>query len=78
MPGNCEKDMYTTFCEKRFDKIDEQQEKMLEILRGKNGDPGLIDDVRQLKGRWAIIFAAFIVIFTALGTELVQWFIKIL
>lgn len=78
MPGCSEKELYQMFCEKRFDKIDDQQQKMLEILRGRNGDPGLIDDVRQLKGRWALIFGAFVVVFTALGTELIQWLFKVL
>ena len=66
------------FCEKRFDKIDDHQEQILNILKGKNGNPGLIDDVRQLKSRWMVIFGALIVVFSALGTQLAKWIFTML
>ena len=75
---DCTKEMYSMFCEKRFDKIDDHQEQILNILKGKNGNPGLIDDVRQLKSRWMVIFGALIVVFSALGTQLVKWIFTVL
>lgn len=65
--------MYELICAKRFDSIDEKQDRMLDILRGKNGDPGLIDDVRTLKSRWSIIIGALVILFGALLTQVARW-----
>jgi len=48
--------MYHLICKERFDKIDSKQDEVLGLLRGKNGDPGLLDDVRTLKNRWKVIY----------------------
>ena len=54
------KDFYTTFCQPQFAKLFEKVEaverlvnervsSLHEILKGKNGQPGLCDDIRSLK-----------------------------
>ena len=70
--------MYNIVCEKRFDKIDTSQEKIIDLLRGKNSTPGLIDEVRTLKSRWTIIFAAIALLSTAMVTQFIQWLFKVL
>jgi hypothetical protein len=64
--------MYGLVCEKRFDSIDKKQDDILNLLRGKNCTPGLIDDVRTLKGRWKIIFGALTILFTALVVQIIR------
>jgi len=49
-------DMYGLVCKERFDKMEGMQEETLRILRGKNGDPGLVDEVRALKKANKIIW----------------------
>ena len=41
--------MYDTVCKDRFDKLDKHNEDMLSILKGKNGDPGVLDQIREVK-----------------------------
>lgn len=65
--------MYEIICSKRFDSMDNKQDQVLDILKGKNSKPGLIDEVRTLKSRWAIIFGALIVLFSALATQILRW-----
>ncbi len=61
--AKCDDDnMYPMVCEPRFDRIDEKQEEMLSLLRGRNGNPGVLDDVRNLK-KWhkaTLGFAVFV------------------
>ena len=73
-----EKEMYELICKSRFDSIDGKQDQVLDILRGKNSKPGLIDEVRTLKSRWAIIFGSLIVLFSALVTQLIRWLFTVL
>ena len=72
----CEEKMYGLICKERFDNIDKKQDDLLDLLRGKNNKPGLLDDVRALKSRWGIIFGAVIVLFTALAYQIVNWLFK--
>lgn len=61
--AKCEDDnLYSLICESRFDKIDETQKEIISLLRGRNGNPGILDDVRNLK-KWhkaTIGFALFV------------------
>ena len=69
---NCNLEMYKNFCKARFDTIEKTQqrnhEELMDILKGKNGDPGLIDNVRDntklrnLVGKMTWLFlSAFVV-----------------
>ena len=68
--------MYRLICKERFDNIDKSQQEIISLLRGKNGDPGLLDDVRDLKRRWTLIFAVVGVLSTVMITQLIQWLLK--
>lgn len=60
--AKCDDTMYPMICEPRFDKIDQKQEEIIGLLRGYNGNPGILEDVRILK-KWhkaAIGFAIFL------------------
>jgi hypothetical protein len=57
-----DEEMYGLVCEKRFDRIDNKQEETIGLLKGSNGNPGVLDDVRNLK-KWhkaTIGFAIFV------------------
>ena len=51
MAEDCNKDMYTLVCKERFDELgkglERNHKEIIDILKGKNGDPGLIDNVRD-------------------------------
>jgi len=40
--------MYELICKGRFDKLETMHQETIDILRGKNGNPGLLDDVRKV------------------------------
>lgn len=46
---NEHQDFYTTFCQPQFRTIDKKLQKVLDVLKGENGDPGLCDEVRSLR-----------------------------
>ena len=79
MPDEHDSDkMYSLVCEKRFDSMEAKQDQVLDILRGKNSEPGLIEEVRTIKRRWKWIIGSGAVIVTALVTQLIQWLFKVL
>jgi len=71
--AKCEEDMYRLICKERFDNIDIKQDQIIGLLRGQNSQPGLIEEVRHLKTRWAVIFGFLLVFGTALTSQIVRW-----
>lgn len=65
--------MYELICSERFTKIDGKQDEIIDLLRGKNGFPGLIDDVRTLKARWKVIYATAGIVTIAVVKEVIAW-----
>ena len=55
--------LYEMVCKDRFDSLDSGQKDIMSLLRGKNGNPGLVDDVRGLKkfNKYAVGAVAFLV-----------------
>ena len=73
MANDIDEKMYSLVCKERFDNIDRGQKEILDLLRGKNSSPGLIDEVRTLKSRWTIIFGGMAILFGALITQIIRW-----
>jgi len=67
-----DEDMYGLVCRGRFDKMEEMQEETLRILRGKNSDPGLVDDVRELKKANKRIWAGGVFVLGAIVVQAVR------
>ncbi len=42
-------EFYKTFCQPQFGKLFEKIDDIHGMLKGKNGNPGLCDDIRELK-----------------------------
>ena len=42
-------EFYKTFCQPQFGKLFEKIDDIHSLLKGKNGDPGMCDDIRDLK-----------------------------
>ena len=68
-----EQERFNEICKPCFDELKQGNAEILRLLRGRNGDPGLLDDVRQLKSRWKTIFAAIGVLFSAIAVQFVHW-----
>ena len=70
-------EMYGLVCEKRFDKMEALQEETLRILKGKNGDPGLVDEVRTLKNTNKIMWSGGVFVLCAVVIQIfrvvAQW-----
>ena len=60
MPPCDEKDMYELICEKRFDELKAMCRETNELLRGHNGEPGMVDNVRSNTKAFKRLFAAFV------------------
>jgi len=71
--AKCDEDMYHLICKERFDTLDGKQDEIIGLLRGQDSKPGLIEEVRHLKTRWALIFGFLIVIGTALSSQTIRW-----
>ena len=68
-----EEKMYSLVCKERFDNIDQKQEQMLNLLRGSNGTPGMIEEIRILKSRWKMISIGILLMLSAFVTQLARW-----
>jgi len=42
-------DFYRTFCKPQFEAIDEKLSALVDVLKGKDGEPGLCDHVRAMR-----------------------------
>jgi hypothetical protein len=71
MPENDK--MYELICKERFDKMEEMQKETLELLKGKDDKPGLVEQVRNLRNRWKYIFAAVIFLVANLCLQVIEW-----
>lgn len=65
--------MYDRICRPNFDEIKLGQKEILGLLRGKNGDPGLLDDVRTLKARWKVIYGTAAIVAVAAVKAVIAW-----
>jgi hypothetical protein len=70
---DCDREIYETFCKDRFDKIEQTTDKTLDILRGQNGSPGLIHDVRNLKKVYKALVAGAVFLVTVLTVQCISW-----
>ena len=70
---NPEEKMYHLICKERFDKMNEKQDQIIDLLRGKNGQAGLLDDVRTLKRRWIVIYSTAGIVAIAFVKEVISW-----
>jgi hypothetical protein len=69
---NEDEKMYEIICSKRFDKIDTQQQTTIDLIKGRNGNPGLLDDVRTLKAAHKKITATVVFVASALLLQAVH------
>lgn len=72
MAKECDNQMYEIVCKERFDDMKELQQETLRILKGKNSDPGLVDDVRALKKAHKRIVGGGIFILCAFALQIVR------
>jgi len=68
-----EEKFYNQWCKPQFEDIQSSQKEILRLLRGKNGDPGLIDDVRDNTRFRTRILWGFGLVVTAVITQAVVW-----
>ena len=73
-----DEEMYHLVCKERFDGLDNKQDQIIGLLRGQNSKPGLIEEVRHLKTRWAFIFGFLVVTGTAFTSQMLRWIFNFL
>lgn len=70
--------MYEMVCKPNFNEIKESQKEIIGLLRGKNGDPGLLDDVRTLKARWKVIYGTAAIAGVAALKAVIAWITEVI
>lgn len=68
-----EQRMYELVCERRFDELKEMHAETQRILKGKDTEPGLVDDVRGLKKAYRRIIGGGIFVLAAIVVQLVRF-----
>jgi len=70
---DCEKDIYELVCRPQFEGLKSGQKEIISLLRGRNGDPGVVDDVRDLKRTNKAVVGAVIFLLCVLATQAITW-----
>ena len=68
-----EQERYSEICKPAFDGLKADTQEILKILKGRNGDPGLLDEVRELKQLRKTILGGFLFLFTTLFVQAMIW-----
>jgi len=68
-----EEELFDKVCKGRFDAIEANQHQILRLLRGKNSEPGLVDDVRALKKVYKAIIGVVVFIVALISTQFAIW-----
>jgi hypothetical protein len=66
-------DMYELVCKEKFEHIIKQQEEVLGLLRGQNGTPGIVEEVRGLKRVYKAVVGAVASILILVGGIAANW-----
>ena len=76
-----EQERYTEVCKPAFDRLETEiarsnktSDEILRILKGRNGDPGLLDEMRDMKRFRNGILGTLGFILATLFTQAVLWF----
>ena len=65
--------LYELVCKQRFNEASEQRSEILRLLRGSNGNPGLVQDVSYLKRVYKTVVKALIFILGVFTAQVVFW-----
>ncbi len=68
-----ENERYDLVCKDRFDAAARERKEILRLLRGRNGDPGLLDDVRGLKKINKALVGGLLFMLMTLFVQAVAW-----
>jgi len=71
-----EQERFNQICKPCLDELKKGNAEILALLKGVDKEPGLLDDVRQLQGRWKHIFAAIGMLFAALAVQVIAWVVS--
>ena len=64
--------MYETICKERFDELSGGQKEVINLLRGHNGDPGLLDDIRAIKKAYRLVAGAVVFIICIVAAQCIE------
>lgn len=63
--------MYETVCKERFDKLEKMHEETICLLRGRNGNPGIVEEVHTMKRTYRTILGILAFVGSAVGLEVI-------
>lgn len=68
-----EKEIYEMICKDKFDELKEMHAETQRILRGRDSEPGLVDDVRGLKKAYKRMMAGGLFILAAIVVQSIRF-----
>lgn len=72
------KDFFGMVCEPKLDGLEAGQARIIDILKGKNGEAGLCDDVRNIKKTHRLLTVGMGFVLSILTIEGVSWLFTII
>ncbi len=72
------KEFFGMVCGPKLDGLEAGQGRIIDILKGKNGDPGLCDDVRNIKKTHKLLTAGIAFVLSVLTIEGASWLFTII
>ena len=67
------REMYELVCKEKFDFLIEKQDEVLGLLRGRNGTPGLVEEVRSIKKLHKLIIGVVGFVVSVIVVQLFVW-----
>lgn len=68
-----DQEMYELVCRERFDQLEQNQHDILDLLRGSNNRPGVLDDVRRLSKTSKTVLAVAAAVGTIVVIQFLTW-----
>lgn len=72
------KDFFNMVCEPKLDGLKTGQARIIDILKGKNGEAGLCDDVRNIKKTHRLLTVGIAFVLSILTIEGASWLFTII
>lgn len=72
------KDFFGMVCEPKLDGLEAGQARIIDILKGKNGEAGLCDDVRNIKKTHRLLTVGIAFVLSILTIEGASWLFTII
>ena len=68
-----EEELFEKVCQPRLERIEKKLDSVCDLLRGKNSEPGIVDDVRLLKKVYKCTVGVIVFVVSVIVVQIVTW-----